>query len=257
MELKNKLAKKFDIVEISRWAGRILLNNIRELHPNLEEILELLSRMEDDPQFEYTEEELKQLAEKLIKNDEDEKAEKLANSLSFKEGIVLAYRMLYNLNEDKETQNEAISLLYAIKKLYPNDWNSSWKFDSLLGNACDYIGRDEERYEAYKQAAEKVNPIPPSLLVLLAKCYSPFNPSQLSQDEAENYLKQALKIEKTIEGASLMRRICEEKKDPKEEAYWSNILDEAKEKKSHIHDVEPEFLENTILDFNPSKDLMI
>jgi len=257
MELKNKLAKKFGIVEISRWAGRILLNNIRELHPNLEEILELLSRMEDDPQFEYTEEELNQLAEKLIKNDEDEKAEKLANSLSFKEGIVLAYRMLYNLNDDKETQNEAISLLYAIRKLYPNEWNSSWKFDSLLGNACDYIGRDEERYEAYKQAAKKVNPIPPSLLVLLAKCYSPFKTSQLSQEEAENYLKQALKIEKTIEGASLMRGICEEKKDLKEEAYWNNILDEAKEKKHHIHNVEPEFLENIILDFNPSKDLMI
>jgi len=177
-------------------------------------------------------------------------AEKIAKSIPFEQGIKLAYRMLYNVQDSKDIQNDAISLLYAIRKVYPFEWNSSWKFDALLGNACDYIGRDEERYEAYKRATEKVNPIPPSLLVLLAKCYSPFNTSQLSQKEAENYLKQALKIEKSIEGVSLLRDIYKEKQDLEQELYLNEILSELETQNIHIHDIEPEFLKKIKLDFN-------
>jgi hypothetical protein len=70
-QLKSFLAKESSIVKISRWAFGIYSNNRRDLDSSTREILECLFSMEDDPQFEYTEQELKLLAEKLINNEED------------------------------------------------------------------------------------------------------------------------------------------------------------------------------------------
>ena len=70
-QLKSLLATERDIVKISRWAFRIYSNNLRNLDSSMMEVLECLFSMEDDPQFEYTEQELKLLAEKLINNEED------------------------------------------------------------------------------------------------------------------------------------------------------------------------------------------
>jgi hypothetical protein len=70
-ELKKHLDQPFDIVNTSRWAYRIFSENIRYLDSPTEEILEYLFRMEDDPQFEYTKEELELLTEKLLNDEED------------------------------------------------------------------------------------------------------------------------------------------------------------------------------------------
>ena len=70
-ELQQELKKGYDIVRISRWAFHIFYSHTGDLNPILSNILEELFRMEDDPQFEYTEQELKLLAEKLINNEED------------------------------------------------------------------------------------------------------------------------------------------------------------------------------------------
>jgi hypothetical protein len=70
-QLKSFLAMESDIVKISRWAFKIYSNNRQNLDPSLREILECLFSMEDDPQFEYTEQELRLLAEKLINNEKD------------------------------------------------------------------------------------------------------------------------------------------------------------------------------------------
>ncbi len=74
--LKTRLTKGYDIVQISRWAYEIYFNNCRFLDPSTEETLEYLFRMEDDPQFEYTEEELRLLADMLI-NDETDPIKKI------------------------------------------------------------------------------------------------------------------------------------------------------------------------------------
>lgn len=137
----------------------------------------------------------------------------IAKSLSFKDGIILAYRMLYNEQWDEQVQNYAVDLLYAIRETYSDDWNSCWKYDVFLGNACNIALRYDERYQAYKRATEKVQPIPPSLMVLLAKCYISPGIPPISQEEAENLLKEALKKETSIEGISLIKRISERKKD--------------------------------------------
>ncbi len=70
-ELKKELAKGFDITRLSRWSYKIFFNNSRELSAELKETLEYLFRMEDDPQFEYSEDELNLLAKKLIDGEEN------------------------------------------------------------------------------------------------------------------------------------------------------------------------------------------
>lgn len=69
-QLKSLLIKEKDIKKISQWAFS-LYSRLRLLDPSMQEILECLFSMEDDPQFEYTEQELKLLAEMLINNVED------------------------------------------------------------------------------------------------------------------------------------------------------------------------------------------
>jgi hypothetical protein len=69
-ELKSELAKGYDIVRISRWAFRIFSEDPRSLDPALRATLENLFAMEDDPQFELTEEQLHALADRLIQEGE-------------------------------------------------------------------------------------------------------------------------------------------------------------------------------------------
>lgn len=75
-ELKSELAKGYDIIKISRWAFHIFSENIRKLDPYSREILEKLFAMEDDPQFELTEDELQDIADELIAEGEKEELSK-------------------------------------------------------------------------------------------------------------------------------------------------------------------------------------
>lgn len=74
-ELKKELLKGYDIVRISRWAFQ-LYSNARSLDPETRDILEKLFSMEDDPQFEISQEELTELADKLIEEGERDDLEK-------------------------------------------------------------------------------------------------------------------------------------------------------------------------------------
>ena len=71
MGLKTELRKDCDIVRISRWAFTIFSNE-KSLEPDVKDILETLFSMEDDPQFELSQEELTKLADNLIAEGEKE-----------------------------------------------------------------------------------------------------------------------------------------------------------------------------------------
>lgn len=70
--LKTQLNKGYDIIRISAWADEVLIDNIRELNSYLEDILRHLAMMQDDPQFEIPEKELRDLADRLILEGEKE-----------------------------------------------------------------------------------------------------------------------------------------------------------------------------------------
>jgi len=67
--LKKLNDEPFDIVRFSRWCEQICSANARNVDEELRGILFEISTMEDDPQFEYTKEELQTLAKKLIYED--------------------------------------------------------------------------------------------------------------------------------------------------------------------------------------------
>lgn len=67
--LKSYIANEKNTTKIARWVFKIYSENLRDLDPNMTEILECLFSMEDDPQFEYTEDELKILADMLIRGE--------------------------------------------------------------------------------------------------------------------------------------------------------------------------------------------
>jgi hypothetical protein len=68
--LKSQLAKGFNIKNISRWVYDIYCSHAGDLSFDQEGVLEELFRMEDDPQFELTEEQLHALADRLIQEGE-------------------------------------------------------------------------------------------------------------------------------------------------------------------------------------------
>ena len=81
-QLNKELEKGYNLVRISRWAFHIFYSSIKDLSITQRGVLEELFRMQDDPQFEYTEEELRMLSKKLINNEED--PIKQINDMKFK-----------------------------------------------------------------------------------------------------------------------------------------------------------------------------
>lgn len=65
--LSKKLREEFDTVSLSRWAYQLFIDHQRNIDPELRVLLLDLSRMEDGPEFEYSEKELVQLSMELKK----------------------------------------------------------------------------------------------------------------------------------------------------------------------------------------------
>ena len=94
----------------------------------------------------------------------------IVKSLSFKDSLYTAYRLLYNDSWDEDIQAFAIKLFNEIRIHYSEAWNESWEYEALLGLAYDITYRQDERYIAYKKAFEMVNHPPARLLIELARC---------------------------------------------------------------------------------------
>jgi phage terminase large subunit len=65
-ELKQRVANKEEMESIAHWALIIYLDHCLEIDSTFIDILLTLNRMEDDPQFAYSYEELNQIADDLI-----------------------------------------------------------------------------------------------------------------------------------------------------------------------------------------------
>lgn len=148
----------------------------------------------------------------------------IVKSLSFRNGLSLAYRLLYNEKWDEDLQEFAIKLLYDIRKIYPEMWNESWEYDALLGVACNITRKYDERYEAYKRAFDKTKNPPPGLLIELARCCICPGPPPISYVDAIELVLKALKNGPYADGIGLLSHIYSLKDDKKNEEYWTNIL---------------------------------
>ena len=128
----------------------------------------------------------------------------LARSLSFTDALCAAYRMLCNEDWDENLQEYAISFLYEIRKIRSEEWNSSWKYDALIGYACDIRYRHEERYDAYKRAFDKAVDPPPGLLIEMARCSICPGPPPIPYDQAIDLVTKALQKGPYADGIGLL-----------------------------------------------------
>lgn len=168
----------------------------------------------------------------------------IVEKLAYEECMCLAYRMLINEQADDNLMNFAVDLLQVIRKKNLQNWESDWRNDLFLGDACHITMRFNERYEAYKRAYLKFNPLnlPPTLLVSLARCYSAPGVPPISIEEAEKLARAAVEKEISTETVALIRGICKMQGKDKEFFYWNETLEELEKKGPHIRNEWPEWL---------------
>ena len=170
----------------------------------------------------------------------------LARTLSFKDALCAAYRMLCNEDWDENLQEYAINFLYEIRKVYSSEWNSSWQYDAFIGYACLIRYRHEERYMAYKRAFDKAEDPPPRLLIELARCSICPGSPPIPYDQAIDLVMRALEIGHYSDGIELLVNLYSFKWDSQMEEYWRTILKESNldfESPSII----PQFIEDNYL----------
>jgi hypothetical protein len=61
-----KLLDPYDVVSFSRWAYQMYLDNLSDLSGELQDVLLDLSRMEDGVEFEYSREEVRIMARRML-----------------------------------------------------------------------------------------------------------------------------------------------------------------------------------------------
>lgn len=165
----------------------------------------------------------------------------LADILGFEDGLRLAYDMLFNEEWDESLQEYATSVLEELRRKYPDEWNSSWKYDAFLGYAYDIILKYDERYTAYKRAFDKTQPSPPQLLVALATCCIAPGKPPITEEEAIVLVKQAIKTNLYIEAVDFLRGLYKSIGNSEEELYWDKILERIKDNGDHLPSLELEF----------------
>lgn len=147
--------------------------------------------------------------------------ESVANELTFKEGLILVYNLLYNDDWNEDFQIYAVNLLDILKKIYPYEWAANWRNEAFLGIANDIILKYDERFHAFKQAYKQSQSPPPELLIEFARCcYSPGTPL-LSYQEAINLLKKSIEIHPYKQAAALLKSIYSSMQDSQNEKLWA------------------------------------
>ena len=168
-----------------------------------------------------------------------------AKKLDFKNGLIVAYKLLYNDRWEESLQKYAVKLLYALREMYPEDWDSSWRNDAFLGIACDILSNYDERYEAYARAYKKAVPPPPELLIELARCCICPGKPPISYDEAIALLEKSIQDRPYIDAIGLLKSLYGFKKNKEKEAYWSEIFKKIGDDGEKAPSLEPLFLQNS------------
>lgn len=171
----------------------------------------------------------------------------VVKSLSFEDGLRLAYRLLYNDQWDETFQEYAVKLLYEIREVYPKKWNNSWEYDALLGSACNITLKHDERYQAYKKAFDNTSNPPPGLLIELARCSICPGSPPISYDDSIDLVKKALKKAPYADGIGLLSHLYSLKDDKKNEEYWVKALKNCNQELVSPS-IEPKFLVEEFLE---------
>lgn len=170
----------------------------------------------------------------------------VAAFLGFKDSLRLAYRLLYNAAWKEDPQRYAAHLIEAVKNRFPDDWNQDWRYEAFLGSAYGVLsGWDEdfdECYKAYFRAYKKANPVPPELLIELARCSLGPEGAPVSYEQAIEWSNKSLELEPYADAAGLLSAIYFSKGDEKARSYWQGVMKELEAKGKTLPPLEPEFV---------------
>jgi hypothetical protein len=78
-ELMGELEKGYDVIRLSRWAMSVYLKHCQESDAELDKEIMRIVAMEEGPQFEYSEEELRQIASDMQDEDRNGEAARFEN----------------------------------------------------------------------------------------------------------------------------------------------------------------------------------
>lgn len=177
---------------------------------------------------------------------EDYRPEEIAAKVSFKQAMFIAYSMLHNEKRDDELREYAVKLIEAIQTTHIKEWSADWKNEIFLADAYYFIMQQERRFEICKRVYEnfksRLIPLPPPILVSFAGCLLNQEPLTLEDiQEAKILLQGALKQERSVEAALLMRTISREENDNDKFELWNKSLHELEDKGSYMKDKWPAF----------------
>lgn len=168
--------------------------------------------------------------------------EEICTRLGFKENMELAYDLFFKNLDNVEIQDFAVRLFFQIKLTYPNEWNIDWKNDAFLGKLCSNTWRYDEMYKCYKDAYDKLEDPPDSLLLLLAGCNNAPGTPPITIQESEAYLKRAIAKKMTYEAALMMRGLARKQKNQENEKYWDFMCTDLKKKNIRTEMIIPDVL---------------
>lgn len=147
----------------------------------------------------------------------------LVISDGFIPSLYMAKEMLLHEEWDEELQEYAVKILEELRRGFPKQWDSSWKYDAFLGYAYHIILKYDERYKAYLRAFNKVTIPSPELLVAMANCF--FCPGQppITIEQAISFVKQAIENTQYFEAVESLRALYKFIGNSKEQKYWESI----------------------------------
>ena len=168
----------------------------------------------------------------------------IVQSLSFCECIQLADDLLDEKLWDFDLKVYSAKLLEAVRHHYPQDWQSSWKYDACLGQVYDLTLDYDGRYEAFQRAYDQSKSHPyPHLLIGLAGCYCCPGKPPVFYSQVVEYLQFALKNNLYQDGIGVMRGACAWQKMKQREAYWAFLYNLLLEIGCPSPDIEIDYLQ--------------
>lgn len=160
----------------------------------------------------------------------------LSEILPLNDALLVSRLILENEDWNDNLQTYAIKMIKSLRSTHPVEWNRDWRHEAYLGYAYDLRGWDyEERFDAYKKAADRSNPPDPEVLMRLAMGWSSPGVYKIKMDESEaiKLLENSMKEHPYIEGVSCLVDLYEKTLNREKQHYWSEVLKECEAKKMH------------------------
>ena len=158
----------------------------------------------------------------------------LVNILEFDKSLEIALNMLNNEEWEDSLQKYGTAILEAMRNKNPEKWNSSWRYDALLGYAYDIILNYDERYIAYKRAFDKITPASPQLLIAIAGCCIAPGKPPISEEEAILLVNEAIQVTPYIEGIELLKGLYKSIGNTEKQKFWEDVLNKNIERDPHL-----------------------